>query len=58
MLTSCSGDGPPKMTAGWLMLRSPRAMVRSGEVVGRFKSGVEPTSDALVTAIKAQLEKK
>src|SRR5437763_9214546 len=35
MLTSCSGDGPPKMTAGWLMLRSPRAMVRSGEVVGQ-----------------------
>src|SRR5438552_2029130 len=41
-LTSCSGDGPPKMTAGWLMLRSPRVrgvvwvgLVGSGEVVGQ-----------------------
>lgn len=31
---------------------------RKGEVVGRFKSGVEPTSDTLVTAIKKELEAK
>ena len=30
---------------------------RKGEVVGRFKSGVEPTADELVTAIKKELEK-
>jgi glutathione peroxidase len=31
---------------------------RKGEVVGRFKSAVEPTSDDLVRAIKAELDKK
>jgi glutathione peroxidase len=31
---------------------------RKGEVVGRFKSGVDPESDELVGAIKTELEKK
>jgi glutathione peroxidase len=31
---------------------------RDGSVAGRFKSGVEPGSDELVKAIKAELEKK
>ena len=31
---------------------------RKGEVVGRFKSAVEPTSDDLVKAIKSELDKK
>jgi glutathione peroxidase len=31
---------------------------RDGSIVGRFKSGVEPESDELVTAIKKELEKK
>jgi glutathione peroxidase len=31
---------------------------RKGEVVGRFKSGVEPTSEQLMTAIKKELEAK
>jgi glutathione peroxidase len=31
---------------------------RDGKVVGRFKSGVEPTSEELTKAIKAELEKK
>jgi glutathione peroxidase len=30
---------------------------RDGRVVGRFKSGVEPTSDVLIKAIKAELDK-
>ncbi|MCS6865472.1 MAG: glutathione peroxidase [Gemmataceae bacterium] len=30
---------------------------RDGKVAGRFKSGVEPTSDVLVKAIKAELDK-
>jgi glutathione peroxidase len=31
---------------------------RNGEVVARFKSGVEPTSDEMIKAIEAQLAKK
>ena len=31
---------------------------RKGEVVGRFKSGVEPTSDELVKAIRSELDAK
>jgi glutathione peroxidase len=31
---------------------------REGEVVGRFKSGVEPDSEELIKAIKTELEKK
>jgi glutathione peroxidase len=31
---------------------------RQGRVVGRFKSGVEPTSGQLVTAIKKELAAK
>lgn len=31
---------------------------RDGKVVGRYKSGVDPTSDELVKAIAAELEKK
>ncbi len=31
---------------------------RKGEVVGRFKSGVEPTSEELIGAIKKELEAK
>lgn len=31
---------------------------RNGEVVGRFKPGVEPESDVLVGAVKKELEKK
>ena len=31
---------------------------RNGEVVGRFKSGVEPDAEELVKAITAELEKK
>jgi glutathione peroxidase len=31
---------------------------RNGEIVGRFKSGVEPTSDEMTKAVEAQLAKK
>src|SRR5690348_16993337 len=35
MLTSCSGEGPPKMTAGWLLARSSGSLRSlSGVVVG------------------------
>src|SRR4051812_46114842 len=37
MLTSCSGEGPPKMTAGWLMARSSGSLRSlSGVVVGQI----------------------
>jgi glutathione peroxidase len=47
---------PDKKEVGWNFEKF--LINRKGEVVGRYKSAVEPTSDELVKAIKAELDKK
>ena len=52
-LTAATSD---KKEVGWNFEKF--LINRKGEVVGRYKSAVEPNSDELVKAIKAELDKK
>jgi len=53
VLTAATSD---KKEVGWNFEKF--LINRKGEVVGRYKSAVEPNSDELVKAIKAELDKK